>query len=622
MNLKNRKCLIRIFTFSIAINLIFSQQLIAQISVSADSSVIGKYDVFELNINHLRNYSNNWEDVNVQATFKGPQTITVSGFFYEQNLWKVRFAPPSAGQWSYTVTFTTPENVYTAEGTFVCIDSKTKGFLTRHPHNPYRLVFPDGSLFNGLGFEDCALDFNANGNPLDDWGFDGKDYPIGALGDRIKLDDYMSAYGMQGAGFNLFRWTTDNCTFKLYGTIAPEGNSYLLSEGRFGDTLVQSLRKNNIRIWLTFFGPPLFSDLKNTDRSKEAAIKRYIDYVIARYGAYTDIWELFNESSATAYYYDTISAYIRSIDPYHRLISVSDERPELASIDIISPHWYEKESELESDSRAYSKITSKKKYGKPIIFGEQGNSVQNWDVLSAERMRLRVWTSFFAEGILIFWNTGYAKNYMHPVAANIYLGPKERQYIKSLRDFSAVADTTAAPFQLNILNPNQVRGYALGMKDKRLGYFHHYQTHAIEVTTSIKIRLPRPGKIYWIDPQTNDIIDSSMVSFGTQVITSPAFKVDLAMRIDLTDSSYVYDEVQKLDLIVYPNPTSGRIFTSGNFSGTANFNLFRTDGSLVFSRNNIYNGQQINLDNIAIGVYIYRIVTGKRMATGKLIINK
>lgn len=592
----------------------------AQIEVKPNADSIGVNNVYELTINHPKTYNNNWEDVTVKVVFNGPIAINISGFFFTDHVWKVRFAPPQTGTWTYTLVFSTPTDSYTATGSLVVIPSDTKGFLRQHPKDPFRLIYPDGTLFNGLGMEDCVLDYNGNGTPLDDFGFDGDFRTATYAGSRTTLKTYMTAYGATGAGFNLFRWTTDNCSFRLYNTITTTGNTYLVNEGLSGDTLVRSLKENKMRIWLTFFGAPVFANINGSTPLEEAAIKRYIDYVVARYGAYTDIWELFNESSASDYYYQAIASYIKSIDPYKRLISVSDERPQLPSIDINSPHWYEKEFELESDARAWQMITSRKTYNKPIIFGEQGNSVQCWDPLSALRMRIRSWTSFFAEGILIFWNASWAKDYMHPVAANIYLGPIERGYIKALNQYSSVADSSVIPFTISPVNDKNVRAYGLGGKNTVFGYFHHYSSHDNSVTTSFNYRMHKPGTIYWINPADNTIISSYKLNYGSQVISSPPFSIDLAMRIDLDGSNSPFNETEKLDLLLYPNPAKTEVLLNGNFNTTVSINLYDINGRRVFYKNNVYNDERMDISGLKNGIYIYVVKSDARLATGKLMV--
>ena len=598
----------------------FTETSTAQITVTADSSIVGNNNVFEITIRHPQSYNNNWEDVSVSAVFQGPDTIAIKGFFYNTNIWKVRFSPPKTGNWSYSLTFKTPSDLYTATGSLTSVQSDRKGFLKRHPNNPFRLIYPDGTLFNGIGLEDCFLDANNNGTPLDDFGFDGGFRTASYIGSLTTLSNYMRAYGANGANFNLYRWTTNNCSFGLYNTISTTGNTYLVKEGMDGDSLVRTLQLNKIRIWLTFFGPPVYGNIDGSTPLEDAAVERYIDYIVARYGAYVDIWELFNESSATPYYYTTISNYLRSIDPYHRLISVSDERPQLPVIDINSPHWYEKESELESDARAFEMITSRKKYNKPIIFGEQGNSVQNWDTLSAVRMRLRSWTAFFAEGTLIFWNTSFAKDFQEPISANIYLGPVERGYINALQNFTVLVDSTATIIKINPSNTSMVRAYGLGCAGSTLGYFHHFNTHANSVNTSFKIRLKRSATIYWINPADNTIVATQRLAYGNQTISSPNFVIDIAMRIVFDAENSPFDVSQKLDLLVYPNPASTAIAINGNFNGTATLSIYDISGRRVFTKTNVANDEFIEIGRLANGVYLYRIATGTRQSAGKLII--
>src|SRR6185436_5035195 len=166
------------------------------------------------------------------------------------------------------------------------------------------------------------------------------------------------------------------------------------------------------------------------------AIKRYVDYVVARYGAYVDFWEVCNETSPSAEWITLVADYVKSIDPYQHMVSASWERADLEAIDIDSPHWYEKEAELESDTRTAQKINDQRWSSKPIIFGEQGNSVQNWDPLSSLRARIRSWTAFFSEGYFIFWDQQGNKNYTSGVA-NLYIGSELRGYFSVLQNYTA-----------------------------------------------------------------------------------------------------------------------------------------------------------------------------------------
>jgi hypothetical protein len=489
---------------------------------------VGRYDVFEETFTlDSSMYDNPWEDVQVTVTFTTPSgdEVEVGGFYYEPDTWKVRLVPWEVGAWSWRAVITDGARTVERIGEFACIESGQSGFVRRHPENPFRLVFDDGSLYPALGIGDCVM-----GSPLGNtWGFDGGFREGHEAGWTTDIDTYLSAY--RAAGFNLFRWSIDNCAFKLWERIAPEGNRYLEREGKWGDQLVGKLRQYDFRVYLVLFGfNPAFAQ-EAGDSARMDAVRRYAKYVVDRYGAYADFWELMNEARAADNWYRLVAEYIRSIDPYGHMISTSWERPDLPVIEINSPHWYERENEFRSDLRAAEQINSRKHNGKPIIFGEQGNSVQNWDERSALRMRLRTWSAFFNEGVLIFWNTSFARDYRSG-AANLYLGPEERQYIYALQNFTRDVDPDAAIAPVTVSNPARVRGYGLRSSGSFAAYLHNFTDHDNPTTNiSITVDLPVDGFALWYDTVSGRIIRIDTVSAGRQTSRVPEFITDIALKV-------------------------------------------------------------------------------------------
>lgn len=506
----------------------------AQVTVIPNSDTVERYGLYELSIRHdAPAYANPWEDVSVTARLTNGDgtTVDMNGFYYGNSEWRLRFSPPATGAWQWSLDFTTPTHSYAATGAFYCEPSDRLGFVRRHPTNPFRLVFEDGSLFNAVGIGDCILDVDQDGDPLNNWGFDGefrgpKDPRYGRI---VDMPVYMAAYGAYGAGFNLFRWSIDNCAFKVWDTISTGGNRYLVQEGIWGDELVTALRDYGFRIWLTFFNVPVYPNAADNPAQAEA-VRRYLRYVVARYGAYVDIWELMNETNISAAWIAMAADYVRAIDPYGRLITTSWERPELPGIDINAPHWYQREDERQSDALTARKIADAKRHGKPVMFGEQGNSVQNWDPRSALRMRLRSWTAFFEEGVLVFWNSSFAKDYFSG-AANLYIGPEERGYIRALQDFTAAVDGDVQRFALTP-SENDVRGYGLQSPRMILGYLHHADNHRSSVRTAVTVDLPKEGTVIWLEPGTGDVLRSFPLTSGRHTLITPPFVVDLALRIE------------------------------------------------------------------------------------------
>src|SRR6266511_2372512 len=242
---------------------------------------------------------------------------------------------------------------------------------------------------------------------------------------------------------------------------------------------------------MTIFGskPPFAHDASLEEIN---AVKRYVKYVVDRYGAYVDFWELMNEAQASTAWYTQIAKYLRSIDPYHHPIATSLERPDLPVIDINGQHWDER---------------------------------------SAVRMRIRTWTAFFAEGTLIFWNTSATKTY-RAGAANIYLGPEERGYLHVLQRFTRGFDPRARIVPVDVSVPANVRGYGLSGPREFGAYLHAFRNQATPTTgVRLTIQAGSPGSATWIDPADGRVLARRAVTRGAQQLIVPPFNVDVALKI-------------------------------------------------------------------------------------------
>jgi len=506
-----------------------------KIKVVAETDKIKNFDVYELTINHDDSlYNNVWEDIDVSVKFKDENnnTFLTKGFYYDKNVWKVRFSPISSGKWNWKLTFKSPFLKKIKKGSFIAEKGSNQGFVRINPKNPFRFIFDNNDLFTPIGLQDCFKDNNHTGDVLNQLGIGvGKMPP--EKGKTVTLSDlesYIDEYGPKGAGFNLFRFNVDNCSEKLWKEIDPNNNFYGINEGIRGDKLVQALKKNNFRIWMSLFSFELPLEGSIEDKSYQKAIKNYIDYVTARYATYIDIWELTNEISLDEKWIKFAAKYLKSVDPYNHLITTNWERPDLPEIEINSIHWYDRELALESDLITANKIDQAKKWGKPVVFSEQGNSEINWDENSALRMRLRLWTSFFKEAVIIFWNTSMGIYEHDDGCANIYLGPQERQYVRALQDFVKEIDPDIIPEKLKI-GENSIRAFGLKSDKYFLAYLHHGQSHLESIQDTISLDLATNGVLEWVDPASGEILARRKVNAGHNLITTPLFKIDLAMKI-------------------------------------------------------------------------------------------
>ncbi len=489
--------------------------------------------VYELTITHNEEpYTNPFSDVSIQTTFShtSGKIITIQGFYYDHDIWKVRFAPPFSGQWTWHTKLHTPTITLQQMGSFAVTPfSVSQGFLKISPNNSMRFVYPDNSPFIGVGLQNSMRDYNFDGDPLNQWeSIENSPYNTGTVR-YTDMDTYFQTYANHNLGFNLYRFGVDNASFRLWQTISPQGNRYGISAGIWGDRLVRSLNQNGYRIWMTIFGfePPFPDNIKN--HANRHAINHYLDYVVARFGAFVDIWELMNEASVPDEWITYVATRLRAIDPYQHPITTNWERADHSNIDVVSTHWYESDSPQSMDIATKTFIQTKVDARKPIIASEVGNKHASWDPFSALRFRVKLWVSFFYDSTLIFWNQsgGYYKN---PNNANVYIGKQELSYVQFFRTFTNASTVNMKPLDIPVNNP-RVRSYGKQDATQILGYLYHYQQRT-PISTSITFTIKKNGVATWYSPATGAIIHTTMISQGTHTIDSPVFYEDLAIKIE------------------------------------------------------------------------------------------
>jgi len=521
-------------------------------------SEVPRYDVLELSFQHNGAYRDDFFDVDLETTLKSPSGVEhrVRGFFYGRDLWKVRFRPDEAGTWTYSYTFTGAGGFRRqGRGAFLCSASNEEGPVRRSSGNRFRWVIGDGKPYFPIGLQDCIY---INGGRLQDLVIDGEGR--GQPGRTVPIDDYFAVYGQ--AGFNLLRFSQKNCSYSLMDDL----DHLRVAESIATDDLLSSARKNGFRIMFGFFGfhGKQQSDIRALnvlERAMNNALgrppeaietpeksalvekeKRFVAYCVARWGVYTDFWELLNERKASDQWTTLMADYVRSVDPDHKPISTSWEKANLAAIDINAPHWYESENELNSDLRVQQLASKWKQFGKPVIAGEQGNVGMNWDPRSGVRMRIRAWTSLFQEISLVFWNTSWSKQgmnhgrYTPGAASNIYLGPEERGYIRVLQDFANRLDTDVRVAPVWFTSPTPARAYGLVSKRAAGVYLEHADNHTtpaknVEISFDFSAFGRRPLIGEWIEPATGAVVSRVNVQPGLAKLQVPPFKEDMALLV-------------------------------------------------------------------------------------------
>ncbi len=509
-----------------------------------------RYGIEELTVQHNGGYQNKFFDASLDALFVSPAGAqhSIKGFFYGRDLWKVRFRADEVGRWIYTYAFSAKNGFRsTGQGQFEVTSSDAAGPVRQSLENPYRWVFANGRPYFPVGLQDCT--------PLKDGKLTGGVIDGGSRdqgGRMLSWDQYFLIYGE--AGFNLFRFSQMNCSFNLYDDL----DHYREAESMATDELLATARRHGFRIMFGFFGfnwntqnrylryvrrklRGIFGNAEEAafspnDPDTLAKQKRFIDYCIARWGVYVDFWELLNETKATDAGTTVLADYVHAVDPDHKPVGTSWEKPYLKSIDFNGPHWYTSEDERQSDLVVQQEASKWKAAGKPVIVGEHGNTGMNWDPRSAVRMRIRTWTALFQEIGFVFWNTAWSKfgmyhgHYAPGQVANIYLGPEERGYIRALHDFSEQLDATVAMAPIAVQAPVTVRGYGLTSDNVIAAYFVNGANHNATINGAV-VDIPTKGAMTgeWIDPATGRTIAPATLQRGQSRLQAPPFTIDLAL---------------------------------------------------------------------------------------------
>jgi len=510
------------------------------VTVSANTPVLSRYEVYELTMSHSGNYTNPWEDLAIQANFRSPAgaVYTVGGFYYDTNTWKLRFAAPMAGLWSWDLSFSNGSKNFQTSGTVSVTEGTRSGFLRVHPANPRRFVTEgDNKPFYVNGLNDCVDDNDDNGQL--DWRMDG-------LPAAVSSSQYFSAYA--AAGLNMFRHVPGKCGFVLHDWQRFNANNtgknfYLVESGKLMDELAAELHRQGMKYFVSMLAIPQYLvpnfSLSNTTRRQ--ALLNYHKYLIDRYGAYADVWELMNEQEGVpASYYNTVTAYIRAYDPYKHPITTSNyERPVsgVTGIELSTPHsTYRVDNlnlDLEMISGTYGLNSYKSRFlNQPVFFADAGNygPVSNYD---PNRYRIGIWSTMFSEGGVLYWHNGARRELPGGnERTNMFIGPEERALAKIFTDFVTDFDVLAKPVNVT-LAPSSIRGYVLGSNRMVGGYFLNSASHSS--TTSggrVTVTVPASGmQGQWIDPKTGAVVQTFSPAAGSQTLAIPSFTADIVLRI-------------------------------------------------------------------------------------------
>jgi hypothetical protein len=375
---------------------------------------LSKYEIAEfiLDINATFNNPFDPDDINVEADIITPdnKTIKLPGFYYQdfsRNLvnnheilspaskgdWRFRFTPKKSGDYKL-IAYVQDRNgkVKSDPIPFKVLDNSRDGFVHISKRNKRFFEFESGRAFYLTGANTC-------------W--------AGSRG-TFDYDEWFKRFSENGCNYGRLWLSPHWTTFALERPGKPEEGKGLglfdLANAWRIDYVLQLAEKHGIFLKLCIDSYNILRkkdaypewertphNVKNggilneptefwTDSRMEKLYKNKLRYLVARYGAYANLfaWEFWNEVDITTGYnrevvrdwHQKMAKYLQEIDPYNHLITTSfagsggepiiDLLPE---IDYVQTHHYGS-PDLVTTIEKYHKL--KTSYGKPHYIGEIG----------------------------------------------------------------------------------------------------------------------------------------------------------------------------------------------------------------------------------------------------------
>ena len=395
---------------------------------------VDQYGLFEITFNLNKTFSGqdlfNPDVIDVNGVFTSPLGVTsvipafwnqdyiVSNPTYESYTatgsphWKIRFAPSEAGVYSYYITMEDSEGlVQSGVMTFTSNTSSGKGFVRVNPSNTKYMKYDNGEDYIPMGpnvaFMDTMPD-NLDGTAYQKYFYE-KLGPTGVNWTRFWMADFSR---------NCLEWSSGHWSYFYDGI-----GIYSLKAAYRVEKIIESARDNGIAMQLVINYHGAYSSWVNarwddnpynadnggpvpadepqeffTNSTAKDFHKRRLRYIVARYGAYTNIlcWELFNEvqyagksgfmgnwtnsftvRSNITDWHDEMADYLKSIDPFQHLVTTSSDRDyfsqiwNLDNIDLVQIHDYSDPSS-DRDISIREWVDDLRTHGKPVLVAETG----------------------------------------------------------------------------------------------------------------------------------------------------------------------------------------------------------------------------------------------------------
>lgn len=485
--------------------------LLAASALSA--SAVERWGIFEITLRGPAS-TNAYLNVKASATFtQGSQSVTVPAFWEDGDNYKVRFSPPSSGEWRYETKSSTPE----LNGKSGVLTATTS---TGDNHGP--IVVFDTFYFR-----------YADGTPYHQFGTTCYAW----VHQPLELQE-QTLQTLAASPFNKIRFCVFPKSYYVANTNEPDRFAFLKgADGKFDfsrpdpvfwqnfEQRISQLQGLGIQADIILWHP--YDRWGFSEMSREED-DRYLRYCIARFSAYRNVWwSLANEYDFMTEVpkghrgnkkwedWDRFFSILQKEDPHQRLRGIHN-----------GVKWYDHTKDWVTHASLQTSdmggVRFRAQYRKPVIYDEcryEGNISSSWGNLTARQMTQRFWL-----GTLSGCYVGHGETYKHPQdilwwSKGGVLHGESPKRIQWLKDFMARAP---AFHELKPLGDG--KGTFVLAKEGE-----YYLVYCLDQRSqTVRLSGLRPYKLDLIDPWEMTVTPVGTASVGDYTIS--ASKPDLVYR--------------------------------------------------------------------------------------------
>ena len=353
---------------------------------------IERWGMFELEMEGPSE-GNPFVEVKVEAVFRHEkEQVAVEGFYDGNGIYKVRFMPGETGLWEYTVT-SNCAGIGSLKGTFECVEAQGHNHGMVKVANQFHFAYADGTPYYPFGTTCYA------------WIHQPKELRektlaslAGACYNKIRMCVFPKYYHNNN---------TEPERYPFEGTAPSQWDFSRFNSAFFAhlEDMILRLSELGIEADLILFHP--YDDGHwGFDRMSAEADERYLHYMIARLGAYRNVWwSMANEfdymKEKTKADWDRNIGIVAKTDPYHHLLSIHQG-------DELYDHWDPRitHASIQLGTRDETVPAGfglykahRDVYHKPVIYDEvgyEGNLPQRWGRFSAKELVDKFWKAAVA----------------------------------------------------------------------------------------------------------------------------------------------------------------------------------------------------------------------------------